>query len=259
MESENGIVTVKATYFNEEGTEQKEGEMSFKIKKELLTEAVLKLFQIKNRKKNSRRYKSGWICYLYRCFCSSRRINKWKKIYRLWKEIRDVNKDGTIDIRDITLLQLTSRNRYNDITRGDSLKLKFKSQKYNYYNDFKDESIEDQIKWSTEKDSDMITIIDNHDGSADIKVKEDAVIGSKIVIYCKAKVFSDTEEIARINIEITDKAYVNLSTHTINYDLSKLPDTNTYLKVNTNLNNKAIEWNSSDENVAKLKKMNLEM
>ena len=100
----------------------------------------------------------------------------------------------------------------------------------------------------------MITIIDNHDGSADIKVKEDAVIGSKIVIYCKAKVFSDTEEIARINIEITDKAYVNLSTHTINYDLSKLPDTNTYLKVNTNLNNKAIEWNSSDENVAKLKK-----
>ena len=255
VESENGIVTVKATYFNEEGTEQKEGEMSFKIKKGVIDGGG---FEVISDQKTERKIagdinQDGFVTYID-AFALQEELTSEKKFTDYEKEIRDVNKDGTIDIRDIILLQLTSRNRYNDITRGDSLKLKFKSQKYNYYNDFKDESIEDQIKWSTEKDSDMITIIDNHDGSADIKVKEDAVIGSKIVIYCKAKVFSDTEEIARINIEITDKAYVNLSTHTINYDLSKLPDTNTYLKVNTNLNNKAIEWNSSDENVAKLKK-----
>ena len=58
---------------------------------------------------------------------------------------------------------------------------------------------------------------------------------------------------ARFNIEIIDKAYVELSENTINYDLSNLPDKYTYLKVNTNLDNKDAEWKSSDENIVKLK------
>lgn len=133
---------------------------------------------------------------------------------------------------------------------------KFKLIKDDDYEDFKDESIQNKIRWYAEGQADTVTITPNNDGSANIKVNENAVTGSKIVICC-SMLDENSEDnkykTARFNIEIIDKAYVELSENTINYDLSKLPDKYTYLKVNTNLDNKDAEWKSSDENVVKLK------
>ena len=143
-------------------------------------------------------------------------------------------------------------NNYNGMYKNDVFTLKFNSFEDNNYEDIKDENIQNQIRWYAEGQEDMVTITPNNDGSANIKVNENAVTGSKIAICC-SMLDENSEDnkykTARFNIEIIDKAYVELSENTINYDLSNLPDKYTYLKVNTNLDNKDAEWKSSDENI----------
>lgn len=92
--------------------------------------------------------------------------------------------------------------------------LKFNSFEDNNYEDIKDENIQNQIRWYAEGQEDMVTITPNNDGSANIKVNENAVTGSKIVICC-SMLDENSEDnkykTARFNIEIIDKAYVELS------------------------------------------------
>lgn len=172
------------------------------------------------------------------------------------KERGDINKDGVLTVSDATDIQKMCVNNYNGMYKNDVFTLKFNSFEDNNYEDIKDENIQNQIRWYAEGQADMVTITPNNDGSANIKVNENAVTGSKIVICC-SMLDENSEDnkykTARFNIEIIDKAYVELSENTINYDLSNLPDKYTYLKVNTNLDNKDAEWKSSDENIVKLK------
>ena len=176
--------------------------------------------------------------------------------YEEGKERGDINKDGVLTVSDATDIQKMCVNNYNGMYKNDVFTLKFNSFEDNNYEDIKDENIQNQIRWYAEGQADMVTITPNNDGSANIKVNENAVTGSKIVICC-SMLDENSEDnkykTARFNIEIIDKAYVELSENTINYDLSNLPDKYTYLKVNTNLDNKDAEWKSSDENIVKLK------
>ena len=161
------------------------------------------------------------------------------------KERGDINRDGSLNVVDATGIQKMSFNNYNRMYKNDVFTLKFKSLKDDDYEDFKDESIQNKIRWYAEGQADTVTITPNNDGSANIKVNENAVTGSKIVICC-SMLDENSEDnkykTARFNIEIIDKAYVELSENTINYDLSKLPDKYTYLKVNTNLDNEDAGW-----------------
>ena len=112
-------------------------------------------------------------------------------------------------------------NNYNGMYKNDVFTLKFNSFEDNNYEDIKDENIQNQIRWYAEGQEDMVTITPNNDGSANIKVNENAVTGSKIAICC-SMLDENSEDnkykTARFNIEIIDKAYVELSENTINYE-----------------------------------------
>lgn len=253
----NGSVVIKATYLNEKNEEEKAGEIKLKI---IDKNNVTTGFEVITGKKVNKNIlgdvnKDGFITEVD-SFDVQRAIVNLIQLTEEGKERGDINKDGVLTVSDATDIQKMCVNNYNGMYKNDVFTLKFNSFEDNNYEDIKDENIQNQIRWYAEGQADMVTITPNNDGSANIKVNENAVTGSKIVICC-SMLDENSEDnkykTARFNIEIIDKAYVELSENTINYDLSKLPDKYTYLKVNTNLDNKDAEWKSSDENVVKLK------
>lgn len=253
----NGSVVIKATYLNEDNEEEKAGEIKLKI---IDKNNVTTGFEVITGKKVNKNIlgdvnKDGFITEVD-SFDVQRAIVNLIQLTEEGKERGDINKDGVLTVSDATDIQKMCVNNYNGMYKNDVFTLKFNSFEDNNYEDIKDENIQNQIRWYAEGQADMVTITPNNDGSANIKVNENAVTGSKIVICC-SMLDENSEDnkykTARFNIEIIDKAYVELSENTINYDLSKLPDKYTYLKVNTNLDNKDAEWKSSDENVVKLK------
>lgn len=253
----NGSVVIKATYLNEKNEEEKAGEIKLKI---IDKNNVTTGFEVITGKKVNKNIlgdvnKDGFITEVD-SFDVQRAIVNLIQLTEEGKERGDINKDGVLTVSDATDIQKMCVNNYNGMYKNDVFTLKFNSFEDNNYEDIKDENIQNQIRWYAEGQADMVTITPNNDGSANIKVNENAVTGSKIVICC-SMLDENSEDnkykTARFNIEIIDKAYVELSENTINYDLSKLPDKYTYLKVNTNLDNKDAEWKSSDENIVKLK------
>lgn len=253
----NGSVVIKATYLNEKNEEEKAGEIKLKI---IDKNNVTTGFEVITGKKVNKNIlgdvnKDGFITEVD-SFDVQRAIVNLIQLTEEGKERGDINKDGVLTVSDATDIQKMCVNNYNGMYKNDVFTLKFNSFEDNNYEDIKDENIQNQIRWYAEGQADMVTITPNNDGSANIKVNENAVTGSKIVICC-SMLDENSEDnkykTARFNIEIIDKAYVELSENTINYDFSKLPDKYTYLKVNTNLDNKDAEWKSSDENVVKLK------
>ena len=253
----NGSVVIKATYLNEDNEEEKAGEIKLKI---IDKNNVTTGFEVITGKKVNKNIlgdvnKDGFITEVD-SFDVQRAIGNLIQLTEEGKERGDINKDGVLTVSDATDIQKMCVNNYNGMYKNDVFTLKFNSFEDNNYEDIKDENIQNQIRWYAEGQADMVTITPNNDGSANIKVNENAVTGSKIVICC-SMLDENSEDnkykTARFNIEIIDKAYVELSENTINYDLSNLPDKYTYLKVNTNLDNKDAEWKSSDENIVKLK------
>ena len=253
----NGSVVIKATYLNEKNEEEKAGEIKLKI---IDKNNVTTGFEVITGKKVNKNIlgdvnKDGFITEVD-SFDVQRAIVNLIQLTEEGKERGDINKDGVLTVSDATDIQKMCVNNYNGMYKNDVFTLKFNSFEDNNYEDIKDENIHNQIRWYAEGQADMVTITPNNDGSANIKVNENAVTGSKIVICC-SMLDENSEDnkykTARFNIEIIDKAYVELSENTINYDLSNLPDKYTYLKVNTNLDNKDAEWKSSDENIVKLK------
>lgn len=253
----NGSVVIKVTYLNENNEEEKVGEIKLKI---IDKNNITTGFEVITAKKVNKNIlgdvnKDGFITEVD-SFEVQRAIVNLVQFTEEEKERGDINRDGSLNVVDATGIQKMSFNNYNRMYKNDVFTLKFNSFEDNNYEDIKDENIQNQIRWYAEGQADMVTITPNNDGSANIKVNENAVTGSKIVICC-SMLDENSEDnkykTARFNIEIIDKAYVELSENTINYDLSKLPDKYTYLKVNTNLDNKDAEWKSSDENVVKLK------
>lgn len=253
----NGSVVIKVTYLNENNEEEKVGEIKLKI---IDKNNITTGFEVITAKKVNKNIlgdvnKDGFITEVD-SFEVQRAIVNLVQFTEEEKERGDINRDGSLNVVDATGIQKMSFNNYNRMYKNDVFTLKFKSLKDDDYEDFKDGSIQNKIRWYAEGQADTVTITPNNDGSANIKVNENAVTGSKIVICC-SMLDENSEDnkykTARFNIEIIDKAYVELSENTINYDLSKLPDKYTYLKVNTNLDNKDAEWKSSDENVVKLK------
>lgn len=253
----NGSVVIKATYLNEDNEEEKAGEIKLKI---IDRDNITTGFEVVTAKKVNKNIlgdvnKDGFITEVD-SFEVQRAIVNLIQLTEEEKERGDINRDGSLNIVDATDIQKMCVNNYNGMYKNDVFTLKFNSFEDNNYEDIKDENIQNQIRWYAEGQADTVTITPNNDGSANIKVNENAVTGSKIVICC-SMLDENSEDnkykTARFNIEIIDKAYVELSENTINYDLSKLPDKYTYLKVNTNLDNKDAEWKSSDENVVKLK------
>lgn len=253
----NGSVVIKATYLNEKNEEEKAGEIKLKI---IDKNNVTTGFEVITGKKVNKNIlgdvnKDGFITEVD-SFDVQRAIVNLIQLTEEGKERGDINKDGVLTVSDATDIQKMCVNNYNGMYKNDVFTLKFDSFEDNNYEDIKDENIQNQIRWYAEGQADMVTITPNNDGSANIKVNENAVTGSKIVICC-SMLDENSEDnkykTARFNIEIIDKAYVELSENTINYDLSNLPDKYTYLKVNTNLDNKDAEWKSSDENIVKLK------
>ena len=253
----NGSVVIKATYLNEDNEEEKAGEIKLKI---IDKNNVTTGFEVITGKKVNKNIlgdvnKDGFITEVD-SFDVQRAIVNLIQLTEEGKERGDINKDGVLTVSDATDIQKMCVNNYNGMYKNDVFTLKFNSFEDNNYEDIKDENIQNQIRWYAEGQADMVTITPNNDGSANIKVNENAVTGSKIVICC-SMLDENSEDnkykTARFNIEIIDKAYVELSENTINYDLSNLPDKYTYLKVNTNLDNKDAEWKSSDENIVKLK------
>lgn len=253
----NGSVVIKATYLNEKNEEEKAGEIKLKI---IDKNNVTTGFEVITGKKVNKNIlgdvnKDGFITEVD-SFDVQRAIVNLIQLTEEGKERGDINKDGVLTVSDATDIQKMCVNNYNGMYKNDVFTLKFNSFEDNNYEDIKDENIQNQIRWYAEGQADMVTITPNNDGSANIKVNENAVTGSKIVICC-SMLDENSEDnkykTARFNIEIIDKAYVELSENTINYDLSNLPDKYTYLKVNTNLDNKDAEWKSSDENIVKLK------
>lgn len=253
----NGSVVIKATYLNEKNEEEKAGEIKLKI---IDKNNVTTGFEVITGKKVNKNIlgdvnKDGFITEVD-SFDVQRAMVNLIQLTEEGKERGDINKDGVLTVSDATDIQKMCVNNYNGMYKNDVFTLKFNSFEDNNYEDIKDENIQNQIRWYAEGQADMVTITPNNDGSANIKVNENAVTGSKIVICC-SMLDENSEDnkykTARFNIEIIDKAYVELSENTINYDLSNLPDKYTYLKVNTNLDNKDAEWKSSDENIVKLK------
>lgn len=253
----NGSVVIKATYLNEKNEEEKAGEIKLKI---IDKNNVTTGFEVITGKKVNKNIlgdvnKDGFITEVD-SFDVQRAIVNLIQLTEEGKERGDINKDGVLTVSDATDIQKMCVNNYNGMYKNDVFTLKFNSFEDNNYEDIKDENIQNQIRWYAEGQADMVTITPNNDGSANIKVNENAVTGSKIVICC-SMLDENSEDnkykTARFNIEIIDKAYVELSENTVNYDLSNLPDKYTYLKVNTNLDNKDAEWKSSDENIVKLK------
>lgn len=253
----NGSVVIKATYLNEKNEEEKAGEIKLKI---IDKNNVTTGFEVITEKKVNKNIlgdvnKDGFITEVD-SFDVQRAIVNLIQLTEEEKERGDINKDGVLTVSDATDIQKMCVNNYNGMYKNDVFTLKFNSFEDNNYEDIKDENIQNQIRWYAEGQEDMVTITPNNDGSANIKVNENAVTGSKIAICC-SMLDENSEDnkykTARFNIEIIDKAYVELSENTINYDLSNLPDKYTYLKVNTNLDNKDAEWKSSDENIVKLK------
>lgn len=253
----NGSVVIKATYLNEKNEEEKAGKIKLKI---IDKNNVTTGFEVITGKKVNKNIlgdvnKDGFITEVD-SFDVQRAIVNLIQLTEEGKERGDINKDGVLTVSDATDIQKMCVNNYNGMYKNDVFTLKFNSFEDNNYEDIKDENIQNQIRWYAEGQADMVTITPNNDGSANIKVNENAVTGSKIVICC-SMLDENSEDnkykTARFNIEIIDKAYVELSENTINYDLSNLPDKYTYLKVNTNLDNKDAEWKSSDENIVKLK------
>lgn len=253
----NGSVVIKATYLNEDNEEEKAGEIKLKI---IDRDNITTGFEVVTAKKVNKNIlgdvnKDGFITEVD-SFDVQRAIVNLIQLTEEGKERGDINKDGVLTVSDATDIQKMCVNNYNGMYKNDVFTLKFNSFEDNNYEDIKDENIQNQIRWYAEGQADMVTITPNNDGSANIKVNENAVTGSKIVICC-SMLDENSEDnkykTARFNIEIIDKAYVELSENTINYDLSNLPDKYTYLKVNTNLDNKDAEWKSSDENIVKLK------
>lgn len=253
----NGSVVIKATYLNEDNEEEKAGEIKLKI---IDKNNVTTGFEVITEKKVNKNIlgdvnKDGFITEVD-SFDVQRAIVNLIQLTEEEKERGDINKDGVLTVSDATDIQKMCVNNYNGMYKNDVFTLKFNSYEDNNYEDIKDENIQNQIRWYAEGQEDMVTITPNNDGSANIKVNENAVTGSKIAICC-SMLDENSEDnkykTARFNIEIIDKAYVELSENTINYDLSNLPDKYTYLKVNTNLDNKDAEWKSSDENIVKLK------
>ena len=253
----NGSVVIKATYLNEKNEEEKAGEIKLKI---IDKNNVTTGFEVITEKKVNKNIlgdvnKDGFITEVD-SFDVQRAILNLIQLTEEEKERGDINKDGVLTVSDATDIQKMCVNNYNGMYKNDVFTLKFNSFEDNNYEDIKDENIQNQIRWYAEGQEDMVTITPNNDGSANIKVNENAVTGSKIAICC-SMLDENSEDnkykTARFNIEIIDKAYVELSENTINYDLSNLPDKYTYLKVNTNLDNKDAEWKSSDENIVKLK------
>lgn len=253
----NGSVVIKATYLNEDNEEEKAGEIKLKI---IDRDNITTGFEVVTAKKVNKNIlgdvnKDGFITEVD-SFEVQRAIVNLIQLTEEGKERGDINKDGVLTVSDATDIQKMCVNNYNGMYKNDVFTLKFNSFEDNNYEDIKDENIQNQIRWYAEGQADMVTITPNNDGSANIKVNENAVTGSKIVICC-SMLDENSEDnkykTARFNIEIIDKAYVELSENTINYDLSNLPDKYTYLKVNTNLDNKDAEWKSSDENIVKLK------
>lgn len=253
----NGSVVIKATYLNEDNEEEKAGEIKLKI---IDRDNITTGFEVVTAKKVNKNIlgdvnKDGFITEVD-SFEVQRAIVNLIQLTEEEKERGDINRDGSLNIVDATDIQKMCVNNYNGMYKNDVFTLKFNSFEDNNYEDIKDENIQNQIRWYAEGQEDMVTITPNNDGSANIKVNENAVTGSKIAICC-SMLDENSEDnkykTARFNIEIIDKAYVELSENTINYDLSNLPDKYTYLKVNTNLDNKDAEWKSSDENVVKLK------
>lgn len=253
----NGSVVIKATYLNEKNEEEKAGEIKLKI---IDKNNVTTGFEVITGKKVNKNIlgdvnKDGFITEVD-SFDVQRAIVNLIQLTEEGKERGDINKDGVLTVSDATDIQKMCVNNYNGMYKNDVFTLKFNSFEDNNYEDIKDENIQNQIRWYAEGQADMVTITPNNDGSANIKVNENAVTGSKIAICC-SMLDENSEDnkykTARFNIEIIDKAYVELSENTINYDLSNLPDKYTYLKVNTNLDNKDAEWKSSDENIVKLK------
>lgn len=253
----NGSVVIKATYLNEDNEEEKAGEIKLKI---IDRDNITTGFEVVTAKKVNKNIlgdvnKDGFITEVD-SFEVQRAIVNLIQLTEEEKERGDINRDGSLNIVDATDIQKMCVNNYNGMYKNDVFTLKFNSFEDNNYEDIKDENIQNQIRWYAEGQEDMVTITPNNDGSANIKVNENAVTGSKIAICC-SMLDENSEDnkykTARFNIEIIDKAYVELSENTINYDLSNLPDKYTYLKVNTNLDNKDAEWKSSDENIVKLK------
>lgn len=253
----NGSVVIKATYLNEKNEEEKAGEIKLKI---IDKNNVTTGFEVITGKKVNKNIlgdvnKDGFITEVD-SFDVQRAIVNLIQLTEEGKERGDINKDGVLTVSDATDIQKMCVNNYNGMYKNDVFTLKFNSFEDNNYEDIKDENIQNQIRWYAEGQADMVTITPNNDGSANIKVNENAVTGSKIAICC-SMLDENSEDnkykTARFNIEIIDKAYVELSENTINYDLSNLQDKYTYLKVNTNLDNKDAEWKSSDENIVKLK------
>ena len=167
--------------------------------------------------------------------------------------LADVLEDGRVTVQDRTAIEKQNYYNYRGLLKGDEIDLKFMSFELKSYEEFKDNTISNQIVWSTKQETDGVTITPNDtDGTAKITINDKASIGEKITVVCTARTSKDVEEIAEFNLEVIDQIKVDITNKEIHYDMSNLPEKNTVLKATTNVINRKITWSTSDENIAKV-------
>lgn len=250
---ESGNISIKATYSDETGYEQQTGRMKFKIGKIVSDVAGVEVISKNdnNRKIVGDVNNDGFIT-VADGYLIQKALVESITLTEEQMELANVVDDGTVSILDATAIQKLSASNYNGMKRGDKIVLKFNSLDGSY-EDLKDDSIENQIVWSTEEDTDTVTIHPNsEDGSAEIIINENAKAGTKLTIVCKVRRSAEREVVAKFNIEVIEQSDVTLSNKEIEYDLSNLEEEFTIIKCETNLSNREILWKSSDEAVAKL-------
>lgn len=251
---ESGNIKIKTTYMENTGYEQKVGNCNFKVGnfKEVKGE-----FSVLSENKNNRiilgdlnndgyvTLADSYILQLY--LAEELELSDEQTI------IADVLKDERLGVDDVSVIQSMSHYNYNGLKKGDNLKLKFNYQGMDF-SDLKDEAINNQINWYAKQNSNMVTITQNNeDGTADIKVNNNAEDGSKITIVCEVKEDENYKIISEFNIVVIDNVEIELSETQISYDMSYLTENYKILRACTNISNMPINWSVSDKNVISLR------
>ena len=251
---ESGNITIKANYFKGDGYEEQIGRMRFIIGKLNLGDGA---FEIISENKNNRKIlgdinEDGFITN-FDSIIIQEAVAKYIELTDEQQELGDIIKDDEINILDVTAVKTINSYNYNGIKIGDRIKLRFNSAEGEKYNDLQNSSIENQIVWYTKENTDMVTINPNdYEGTAEIIINENAEPGTKITVACRVKLSDEYEETAEFNIEVLDKAEVNLTNKELECDLSNLEESDIIIGASTNLANREIYWKSSNEDIVKI-------
>lgn len=249
-----GNIKIKASYTRENGYEQEVGHDIFNVGNLTKTDAG---FEVISENKNNREIpgdinNDGYVTLVDSYMCQLYLANR-KTLTETQQKVADLYKDDLIDVDDVSAMQSLNYYNYNGLKKGDKIKLRFNYQEKTF-GDYKNDSIENQIRWYTVENNDMVTIVPNdNDGTAEVTIKDNEDEKVKVTVMCRVKINENVEAIAQFNILIIDETTIELNDTEIEYDLSNLEETNRVLKATTNISNRPITWSVSDDSVVKLR------